>query len=308
MFWCYGLLSFLLLFGNTYGDVSERRVRRQNAPVQNGQLIDNIFNIPITAIRQSAAAAQVISPENTETIDNIIKIPVSTLEAVGTLVKTATEQRRLNAENIRNARQERRERLAAIKEQKRKRKEEIQNQRLQQQLTRVVRHHKDSFGLNAWSDFLIGHHGFFDGHQTGGHLGNRHKPGGIHKPHEGHGGHGHGSHGHGGHGGHGGHEGNQPNQTYAVHENVNEDTSFSWHGLTAGFGTLYGTRPSNTDVIIENKIAPKQRKQKVFKYQSNYEHSDDAIAKIKNKPGREYDEPPLENKIAPRSAKVKFVR
>jgi len=103
------------------------------------------------------------------------------LEAVGTLVKTATEQRHLNAENIQKFRQGRRERLAAIKEQKRKRKEEIQNQRLQQQLTRIVRHHKDPFGLNAWNDFLIGHHG---------HPGHRYKPSGIHKPHKGHGGHG----------------------------------------------------------------------------------------------------------------------
>jgi len=45
----------------------------------------------------------------------------------------------------------------AIKEQKRKRKQEIQDQQLQ--LTRVVRHYqKDPLGLNAWSDLLFGHH------------------------------------------------------------------------------------------------------------------------------------------------------
>lgn len=101
-----------------------------------------------------------------------------------------------------------------------------------------------------------------------------------------------------------GYEGNQPSQIYA-HENVNEDTSFSWQGLTAGFGTFYGSRPSNTDVIIQNKIAPKEKRQ-MNRYQSDDENSEDTIAKIKNKPG--YDDPPLENKIAPRSAKVKFVR
>lgn len=118
-------------------------------------------------------------------------------------MKSATEQRRLNAENIRNARQEKRERLAALKEQRRRQKEEIQNERLQQQVTRVVRHHKDPFGLNAWNNYLFGHHGLFGGHHTGGHLGHRRKPSGIHKPHKlhgGHGGHGHGSHGHGNHG------------------------------------------------------------------------------------------------------------
>lgn len=55
-------------------EVSKSRVRRQNPPAQNGELIDNIFNIPITAIRQTAAAAQVFSPENTQTIDNIVKV------------------------------------------------------------------------------------------------------------------------------------------------------------------------------------------------------------------------------------------
>lgn len=115
------------------------------------------------------------------------------MEAVGTLVKTATEQRRQNAENIRNARQERRERLMAVKEQKRKRMEEIQNQRLQQQLTRTVRHHKDTFGLKEWSDFLNRrYHGLFSGHRRHHRLGHHHKPGGIHKPHGSHGGHGHG--------------------------------------------------------------------------------------------------------------------
>lgn len=68
----------------------------------------------------------------------------------------------------------------AIKEQKRKRKQEIQGS----QVIRVVRHHKDPFGLNAWSKLLLGHH-------AGGLLGGHHSGlNGIRRFH------GHGSHGH----------------------------------------------------------------------------------------------------------------
>lgn len=89
----------------------------------------------------------------------------------------------------------------AIKEQKRKRKEEIQNQRLQlkQELKRPIRHNKDPFGLNALSDLFIGHLG--GGHHSGHLLGHHSGLGSI-------GGHkiGHGLHGH--HGGiHHGHHG-----------------------------------------------------------------------------------------------------
>ncbi|CAL1685329.1 unnamed protein product [Lasius platythorax] len=289
MFWCCGFFSFLL-FGNVaYGEVLKNRVRRQDPSAQNGQLIDNIFNIPITAIKQTAAAAQVFSPENTQTIDNIVKIPISTLEAVGTLVKTTTEQRQQNAERIRNSRQEMRERLMAIKEQKRKRKQEIQDQ--QSQLTRIVRHyHKDPLGLNAWSNLLFGHH-------AGGLLGHHSGLGGIHGIH--------GSHSHGIHGGHG----NRPQHTYEVHEDVNEDTSFSWHGLTAGIGSFHGIRPSSTAIKIENKIAPQEKRQKVPKYPSVDVNYQNKITKITNKPIREYDDDsPIENKIAPRNGKVTFVR
>jgi len=104
---------------------------------------------------------------------NYLQIPVSTLEAVGTLVKTTREQRERNPENIR-ARQERRERIL---EQKRKRKEEIQ---LQHQLKRTVRqHHKDPLGLNALSALLVGHH-------AGGLFGHHSGLGGIHGFHGGH--------------------------------------------------------------------------------------------------------------------------
>lgn len=85
-----------------------------------------------------------------------------------------------------------------------------------------------------------------------------------------------------------GHLGNRPQHTYEVHEDINEDTSFSWHGLTAGFGTFTGIRPSSTSIKIENKVAPKE--------------------KIKNKLAHgEYDDP-LENKIAPRNGRVAFVQ
>ncbi|XP_050447070.1 uncharacterized protein LOC126849358 [Cataglyphis hispanica] len=286
MFWCYKFFSFLLLFGNVaYGETLKSRVRRQDSFAQSGQLIDNIFNIPITAIKQTAAVAHVFSPENTQTIDNIVKIPVSTLEAVGTLVKTTTEQRQQNAERIRNNRQERRERLMAIKEQKRKRKQEIQDQRTQ--LTRIVRHYKDPFGLNAWSNLLFGHHSRLGGRLHGGN----------------------GLHGHGIHGSHGGLLGNRPQHMYEVHEDINEDTSFSWHGLTAGFGSFHGTRPSSTAIKIENKIAPQEERQKTSKYPIVDVNSQNKITKIRNKLLHEYhDDSPIENKIAPRNGKVSFVR
>jgi len=110
-------------------------------------------------------------------------------------VKTTREQRQQNAENIQKNRQERRERLSALREQRRKQKDQLYNQRLQQQSNRVVRHQKDPFGLDAWSNALgFGHHGFFS-HHRGGLLGG-HQFGlgsGIHGLH--------GSHGtHGGHG------------------------------------------------------------------------------------------------------------
>ncbi|KAL0134421.1 hypothetical protein PUN28_001302 [Cardiocondyla obscurior] len=300
MFWCYGYLSFLLLLlDNAYGDAAKSRTRRQITPTQNGQLIDDIFNIPITAIRQTSSAAQIISPENTQTIDNLFKIPVSTLEAVGALVKSAREQRQQNLENNQTF-QQRRERILALKQQKRKRKEDIYNQRLmQQRLKRTVKqHHSDPFGLNALSSLLVGHHaGGILGHHSG--LG-----GGIH----GLGNHriGHRLHGHKIH--HGGHFGNRPQHTYEVHEDVNEDTSFSWHGLTAGISSLYGTRPSTSSIKIENKIAPKEKRQKVLKYPSGDVNPQNKLTKIRSKPSRGYDEPPLENKIAPRSGRVAFVQ
>lgn len=104
----------------------------------------------------------------------------------------------------------------------------------------------------------------------------------------------------------GGHLGSRPQHTYKVHEDVNEDTSFSWHGLIAGIGNFYGTRPSSTSIKIENKIAPKEKK--ISKYPSDDVIPQNKIAKIRNKLIHEYDDPPLENKIAPRNGKITFVQ
>lgn len=100
--------------------------------------------------------------------------------------------------------------------------------------------------------------------------------------------------------------GHRPNG-YEVHENVNEDTSYSWHGITAGFGTV-NTRPFASAIKIENKIAPKQTKQKVPKHSTNNENSQNKIAKTRYKPTREHDDPPLENKIAPKQGRITFTQ
>lgn len=103
--------------------------------------------------------------------------------------------------------------------------------------------------------------------------------------------------------------GNRPQHSYEVHENVNEDTSFSWHGLTAGFGSFHGTRPSSsgTFVKIDNKVAPKEDKGKTSKYLNDDVNPHNKVAKIKNKTERGDNYPPIENKIAPRTGKVIFV-
>lgn len=94
-----------------------------------------------------------------------------------------------------------------------------------------------------------------------------------------------------------------------MHENVDEGTSFSWHGLTAGFGSFFSGRPTSADAVkIENKIAPKETRQKFSKYPSDGAGTRNQATKIvRTKPERA-DEPPLENKVAPRNARVTFVR
>ncbi|XP_076375665.1 uncharacterized protein LOC117226603 [Megalopta genalis] len=269
------------------------RVKRQSDS-DGGQVIDNIFNIPITAIRQTAVAAQSFSPENSKTIDNVLQIPISTLEAVGNLVKSTSGQRAQNAEEYQRIRQERRDRLAAQRERQRQQREQIQQQRLQQQqIKRTIKFHdKDPFGLNALSNLLVGNHGLFGSY--GGHGG--------HGGHMGLGGHG----GNGNHGIHGGHGSgtNNGQHTYEVHENIEEDTAYTWHGITAGFGTYHGSRPTNTITTIQNKIAPKDKKQITFNYENNGYNkiaSNTATNGLQNE-----EDGPIQNKIAPKSNRISF--
>lgn len=100
---------------------------------------------------------------------------------------------------------------------------------------------------------------------------------------------------------------NRPQNGYEVHEDVNENTSFSWNGLTVGFGSIFGTRPSSTTAKIENKIAPKETKERIFKYSANNVNPYNKDAKIKIKSVREDNYPPIENKIAPKTGRVTFV-
>ncbi|OAD61236.1 hypothetical protein WN48_00555, partial [Eufriesea mexicana] len=253
-----------------------QRTKRQDVQDGGGHVIDSIFNIPITAIRQTAAAAQSFSPQNSQAIDSVLKIPVSTLEAVGTLVKATSDQRRLNADELQRIRQEKRDRILAQRERQRLQREQQQQQRLQQQHDKrnIKINKKNPFGLNALS-VLVSNHGLL---------------GSIQGPF-------------GGHGGHGGTHGGQPGSGgYEVHEQVEEDTNYSWHGVTAGIGTYYGSRPSNTRITIQNKIAPRDE------MLNRYPYDDTRIQnKIAPNVRLDYeDDPPLQNKVAPRNNRVTF--
>ncbi|XP_017881867.1 keratin, type I cytoskeletal 9-like [Ceratina calcarata] len=284
-----------------------QRIKRQDVP-QEGGVIDNIFNIPITAIKQTAAAAQSFSPQNSQTIDSVLQIPISTLQAVGNLVKSTTGQRRQNAENAQKNRQERLDRLIAQRERQRLQRELLQQQRLkQQQVKRTIKvNNTDPFGFNNLS-FLIGNHGILGSivgsiqgmFGTYAHADSSHgSHGGSSHGGSSHGGSSHGSHGsQGTHGSHGSTSGNQ--NTYEVHENIEEDTNFTWHGNTGG--TFSGSRPTSTQIVIQNKIAPKDKRPYPYKY------SYDNLNRIQNKiaPTSEEDYP-IENKIAPKSNKISF--
>ncbi|XP_053972994.1 uncharacterized protein LOC128873433 [Hylaeus volcanicus] len=274
------------------------RVKRQNVPEQGEHVIDNIFNIPITAIKQTATAAQSFSPENSPAIDSVFQIPISTLEAVGNLVKATSGQRTQNSEELQRIRQERRDKILAQRERQRSQRDQIQRQRLQRQQNKrtIMLHNKDPFGLNALSNLLLGNHGFLDlfgGH--GGHVGH-----GVHSGQTDHGGNGH----QGIHGSHGSLTGSNQN-TYEVHENVEEDTGYAWHGITAGIGTVYGSRPTNA-FTIQNKIAPKEDKPNKYTYDDS--QIQNKIAPVTNFRDRfRYEEePPLQNKIAPKSNRIAF--
>lgn len=166
--------------------------------------------------RVKSCNAALISRRCSHNQTNYLQIPISTLEAVGSLVKSTMQHRQQNGQDIQRIRQQRRDHLLAIKEDKRKRKEEIRNQRLQlqeqqqQHLNRVVRHHynKDPLGLDALSHLLVGHHGLLNHHHVGGLVGHHTGLDSILKPHKGHRGHkgSHGGHGHGAAGSHGDYE------------------------------------------------------------------------------------------------------
>ncbi|XP_076641234.1 uncharacterized protein LOC143352535 [Halictus rubicundus] len=286
-----GALCFIVSVGTCL------RIRRQSDSEEGGRVIDNIFNIPITAIRQTSAAAQSFSPENSQTIDNVLQIPISTLEAVGNLVKSTAGQRSQNAEEYQRIRQERRDRLAAQRERQRQQREQLQQQRLkQQQIKRTIKfHNKDPFGLNALSNLLVGNHGLFGSY--GGHGGH-----GGHMGLGGHGGHG-GNGNHDVHGGHG-NPANNGQHTYEVHENIEEDTAYTWHGITAGIGSYYGSRPTSTVTTIQNKIAPKDRKPITYNYENSMYNK---VTSNTAANGLQYEEDgPIQNKIAPKSNRVTF--
>ncbi|KAF7403242.1 hypothetical protein HZH68_006036 [Vespula germanica] len=258
---------------------------------QKKSVIDKIFNIPITAVKQTAVVAQSFTPENKETIDNIFQIPISTLEAVGSLVKTTSSQRLENADEIQRRRQERRDRIQAQREEQRLRREQIQNERLQKKASRYPRHHqKDPFGLNSLTKLFINHHGaLYKPHQIHSLLGNYHCC--SSNDHGGNNGGNHGSHGNYG----GVHEilgdsEHGPNM-YQVHEEINEEND--------SVGTFFGHFSLNSSKDkLQNKVAPsidKERNDSIF---------ENISTRKKNKSRYPYDEPPLQNKVAPRNTRI----
>lgn len=99
------------------------------------------------------------------------------------------------------------------------------------------------------------------------------------------------------------HGGQGSTGSYEVHENVEEDTNYSWHGITAGFGTISGSRPTSAHISIQNKIAPKDKRPN--KYYDDFRIQNKIAPNKEN--GLDYeDDPPLQNKIAPKSSRILF--
>ncbi|XP_046743213.1 uncharacterized protein LOC124409563 [Diprion similis] len=281
------------------------RVRRQSQS-RDGEVIDNIFNIPITAIQQTSAAAQNLYPDGSSGIDSFFNIPVATLEAVSNLVKnrnTLSQRRPADVStDIQKRRKEKRDRILAHR----------QEQRLQ---------HKDPLGLNAFTDLLVGNHGLFSGH---GFWGGLHGSLGDHfsshlSSHFG----GHGSsHGHGDGDDQDSFADNQDDSgmssssneandnVYEVTEEVDEDKSGSggWFDFNSWLGGHKTSSPSRN----QNKIAPRPERRKYSKY------VDDQDAPLENKIApkidrnnryrNQYPNSPLENKIAPREDRKYYRR
>ncbi|XP_001604827.2 uncharacterized protein LOC100121233 isoform X2 [Nasonia vitripennis] len=173
-------------------DETVRGKRQQSG----ASLIDSIFNIPITAIKQTSQAAQTLSPGNAGAIESVLKIPVSTLEAVGNLIKnrqqnryqttplsTTRPNRRYDVDQVneveRRRRDEYKRRVEAQREQQRRWQEQLNrrrmdqliqhNRRMQQQIVAEDErtHHsfyRDPFGFNALTKWVVGPHGVFNGH------------------------------------------------------------------------------------------------------------------------------------------------
>ncbi|XP_046615859.1 uncharacterized protein LOC124303098 [Neodiprion virginianus] len=98
------------------------RVRRQSQSTD-GEVIDNIFNIPITAIQQTSMAAQNLYPDGSSGIDSVFNIPVATLEAISNLIKnrnTLSQRRPADASaDIQKRRKEKRDRIHAHRQEQR---------------------------------------------------------------------------------------------------------------------------------------------------------------------------------------------
>ncbi|XP_048512072.1 uncharacterized protein LOC125501116 isoform X1 [Athalia rosae] len=293
-----------------------RRFRRQSEG-DNGEIIDNIFNIPITAIRQTAAAAQSIYPEGSSSIDSVFNIPVATLEAVGSLVKNrnALAQRRpmdSMLSDYQKRRKERKDRLHAKR----------QGQRLQQ---------NDPFGVNALTDLLVGDRGFFSGHGSWGghlhdslseHLSNKFQFGSQLVSHFA----GHGSAHGGSHG-----DGDQGNDDHDdVGENVAsassssisdndgyevteepEDRRKGW-GSWFDFGNIFGGQSSSSANRERNKVAPRPDRRKYGRYEDQDAPLENKIApknsRTDHRRNYAYDQRPLENKIAPKDDRRYYQR
>ncbi|XP_048512073.1 uncharacterized protein LOC125501116 isoform X2 [Athalia rosae] len=250
-----------------------RRFRRQSEG-DNGEIIDNIFNIPITAIRQTAAAAQSIYPEGSSSIDSVFNIPVATLEAVGSLVKNrnALAQRRpmdSMLSDYQKRRKERKDRLHAKR----------QGQRLQQ---------NDPFGVNALTDLLVGDRGFFSGHGSwGGHLHDSLKNVASASS-----------------------SSISDNDGYEVTEEP-EDRRKGW-GSWFDFGNIFGGQSSSSANRERNKVAPRPDRRKYGRYEDQDAPLENKIApknsRTDHRRNYAYDQRPLENKIAPKDDRRYYQR
>ncbi|KAJ8679333.1 hypothetical protein QAD02_015120 [Eretmocerus hayati] len=191
------MIQFNLGFLNDQPDVlrDDESVRGKREP-DNVAVIDSIFNIPISAIKQTSVAAKNLSPENSATIDSVLKIPVTTLEAVSDLIKNRRPITTVSPNSaistspsvIRAARrydlkisEELVKKAALQREHQRLYNEQLRRQRFEQQRQHTRRtheliieadardnnkpYHRDPFGFSALHRYIIvGQRGHGDGH------------------------------------------------------------------------------------------------------------------------------------------------